>query len=119
MNNRDVIDICENFHDIINFEPADGDDMTPKMVNIYREYIFSLKSETEENINNMKNLDRAMKRYIDDYFFRKELQSCVKKIQIKCNEIADAMKIFVDKVIDFFVNYNIYTTRIIYISRWI
>lgn len=119
MNNRDVISICKNFHDIINFEAIEGDDMTPKMVKIYKKYIFSVKNVTKESIENMKNLDKAMKKYIDDYFFRKDLQSCVKKIKIKCKEINEAMEILIDKIIDFFVNYNIYTTRIIYISRWI
>ncbi len=119
MNNREIIKLCENFYEIIYFEPLNGDELTPRLVNLYREYIFTPRDKTEENINNLVNLDKAMKRYIDDYLFRKDLQVCVRNIQIKAEEIKDALKIFIEKVIDFFVNYNVYTTRIIYISRWI
>lgn len=119
MNNREVIKLCENFYEIINFESVEEDIMTPKLINLYREYIFTPRDKSEENINNIINLDRAMKKYIDDYLFRKDLQSCVKKIKIKAGEVKDALKIFMEKVIDFFVNYNLYTTRVIYISRWI
>ncbi len=119
MDNREVIKLCENFYEIINFEAIDGDEMTPKLISLYREYIFVPREKNEDNIKNIVNLDKAMKKYIDDYLFRKDLQVAVKKIQIKANEIKDALKIFMERVIDFFVNYNVYTTRVIYISRWI
>ncbi|MFI3260860.1 MAG: hypothetical protein R3Y13_04020 [bacterium] len=119
MNNREIIKLCENFYEIINFEPLIEDAITPKMINLYREYIFTPREATAENINNIVNLDKAMKRYIADYLFRKDLQNCIKNLKIKTEEVKDALKIFIDKVIDFFMNYHVYTTRVIYISCWI
>lgn len=119
MDNREIIKLCENFYEIINFEPHQDDEITPKIINLYREYIFIPREKNEENIKNIIYLDKAMKKYISDYCFRKDLQTCIKNIKIKAEEVKNALKIFIDKVIDFFVNYHHYTTRVIYVSRWI
>ncbi len=118
MNAKEIISHCENFYDIINFEPLEGDTITSKMINVYKEYIFKDNNLTEDKIEEIINLDKAMKRYIDDYLFRKDMQNCV--LSIKINKDASfGLKEFISKIIDFFINYNEYTTRVIYISRWI
>lgn len=119
MNSRKVVKLCENFYDIINFESIEGDEITPKMVAIYKDYIFSRSEEDEKIVESIVNVDKAMKRYIDDYLFRKDLQLFIKNIKIKKDEVVDVIKTIVDSVVDFFVNYHIYTTRVVYISRWI
>ena len=119
MKNKEVINCCENFYDIINFEPQKGDYVTPKIVELYKKYIFDNKYNSLSNKENIVNLDKAIKKYIDDCLFRKDLQLCIKTMEIDIEEEKNAFKAFIERIIDFFVNYNIYTTRIIYISRWI
>ncbi len=118
MKNDEILKYCENFYEIINFEPMEDDLITPKMIKLYREYIFKPLELTDERIMDIKNLDKAMKKYINDYIFRKDMQKHVKNIKIS-RDVKDVIKLVIDKIIDFFVNYTEYTTRIVYISRWI
>ncbi len=118
MNTKEIIKVCTNFYEIINFEPLEGDTFTPKMINLYREYIFKEEELTPERIEETRNLDKAMKRYIDDYLFRKDMQVCVTSLKVT-RDTKDVIKVLIHKIIDFFLNYNEYTTRVIYISRWI
>ncbi len=118
MEAKKILTYCENFYDIINFEPMEGDNVTPKMINIYHDYVFKEEELNEERIESIKNLDKAMKKYIDDYLFRKDMQSCVLSMKVQ-KDAGDILKILIDKIIDFFLNYSHYTTRIIYISKWI
>ncbi len=118
MNTKEILKVCTNFYEIINFEPLEGDNFTPKMINLYREYIFKEENVSEERLEEIKNLDKAMKRYIDDYLFRKDMQTCISTIKVS-RDTKDIIKVFIQKIVDFFLNYNEYTTRVIYISRWI
>ncbi len=118
METKEILNHCHNFYEIINFEPLEGDNITPKMINLYRKYIFKDTELTEEKIKKIKDLDVAMKKYIDDYIFRKDMQNCILNLKIP-KDTKDIIKIIIDKIIDFFKNYNVYTTRVIYISRWI
>ncbi len=118
MEAKKILSYCENFYEIINFEPLSGDNITPRMINIYHDYIFKEVELTDERIETIKNFDKAMKKYIDDYLFRKDVQSCVLNLNVS-KDTVDIIKVIIDKIIDFFLNYNHYTTRIVYISRWI
>ncbi len=117
MNNKKILEYCEHYYEIINFEPYENDNITSKMINLYREYIFNVELNNE-GIGCVKNLDKAMKRYIDDYIFRKDMQECVLNIKVPRDQ-KNILKLIIEKIIDFFNNYNKYTTRVIYISRWI
>ncbi len=118
MKNKEILKYCTNFYEIINFESADGDNFTPKMISLYRNFIFKKEKLTEDRITEIVNMDKAMKKYIDDYLFRKDMQNCILSIKVS-SETKDLLKIIVEKIIDFFINYAHYTTRIVYISKWI
>lgn len=112
-----VVDYCTNYYDIINFTPIEGDIITAKMINIYKKYVIETDL-TDENIIKLKNLDKAMKKYIDDCIFRKDLEHCVLNLKIP-KDTKNILKILVEKIVAFFNNYTEYSTRVVYISRWI
>lgn len=117
MNNKEVLKYCVNYYDIINFEPIKGDNITPTMVNLYKKYIFSTDL-THEDVINLQNVDRAMKKYIDDCIFRKDMQDSVLNIKVP-EGTDDILKLFIDNVISFYTNYEMFTSRKIYVSKWI
>lgn len=115
--NKQIVAMCDNFYKIINFEPMEGDNITGKLIRIYQEYIFNIDINSKEDVESVLKLDSVLGKYIDDYSFRKELQKEIVKVKIVDRK--NIIKEFIENIIKIFNNYEEYTTRVIYISRWI
>ena len=74
-------------------------------------------SPLESDSNIVEALDSVLNRYIDDYFFRKELKREMKQIRIRKDE--DKLTAIVNWIISVFDSYEVGYTRNIYFSRWI
>lgn len=115
--NKQIVAMCDNFYKIINFEPMEGDNITEKLIRIYQEYIFNININNKEDVESVLKLDSVLGKYIDDYNFRKELQKEIVKVKIVDRK--NVIREFIENIIKIFNNYEEYTTRVIYISRWI
>ena len=118
MDNKRIISYCKNFYKIVNFKPLEGDNITTKLIDIYQEYIFKIDVNNSEDINTVIQIDEVLSKYIDDYSFRDELKKQIVNIKIK-NDVKDVLKEIIKAIINIFNNYQEFTTRIIYISKWI
>lgn len=116
--NKQILKYCPNFYKIINFNPIDGDDLSERIIHMYQDYIFTININDEAAVNEIKELDAAVSKYIDDYGFRKEVQRQISTIKVK-KGTNDIIKFFIETIIKIFTNYEDYTTRVIYVSRWI
>ena len=116
--NKLILKYCPNFYNIINFHPIEGDELTEKIIHLYHEYIFQINIYNEDEANEIKELDSAIMKYIDDYSFRKEIQRQILQVKFKTTD-KNIIKKFIDLILKIFANYEDYTTRVIYISRWI
>ncbi len=116
--NKQIINLCPNFYKIIEFTPYEDDVVTRNLIKVYQDYIFKIDLNNLEDIENVKQLDHVISKYIDDYLFRKEMQKQIVQIKIK-KDCKDVLKEIIKSIIRIFNNYEEYTTRVIYISRWI
>lgn len=116
--NKMILEYCPNFDKIVNADFLEDDVMSSKLVHIYKNFIFQIDLSNEEDIENVKELDVIMGKYVDDYTFRKTLQDSILSIKIK-NNVTDAIRVVVDAIIRIFNNYELESTRKIYISKWI
>ena len=62
-------------------------------------------------------LDKALNKYINDIYFRKELQSRFKYYEIVTT--TNIVNSLVDNIINVYENYKEGTTRSIYVAKWI
>lgn len=116
--NKKILEYCPNYYDIINFEYLDGDSITSKIIEIYHNFIFKIDVKNIEELEEVKELDHVVYKYIEDYAFRKEMQKEI--ITIKgAIDTKEHFKDIIRQIIKIFDNYEEYTTRAIYISRWI
>ena len=67
--NKKVLTYCPNFYKIIEFKPIEGDEITKSIIKMYKEYIFKVDININENIIEIGKLDEAVSKYIDDYIF--------------------------------------------------
>lgn len=116
--NKQIIALCPNFYNIINFRPFEEDLISTKLIKLYQEYIFRIDLNNPEEVESVIRLDKVVKKYIDDYLFRKEMQKQIMQIKVK-KDAKDVLKEIIKSILKIFDNYEEYTTRVIYISRWI
>lgn len=116
--NKKIISLCPNFYKIIEFTPYEDDIISKKIVKLYQQYIFAIDINNPEDVESVINLDKAISKYIDDYLFRKEMQRKILEIRVKKDD-KNILKTIINAIIKIFDNYEEYTTRVIYISRWI
>ena len=116
--NKEIISYCPNFYKIINWTPYEDDKISDKIVKLYQKYIFKIDINDDEDIERIKQLDQVVNKYIDDFAFRKEMQKQIVTIKVAKNA-TDILKEIIKSIIKIFDNYEEYTTRVIYISRWI
>ena len=116
--NKEVLKYCPNFYRIVNFDYSNDDYITEKLISIYEDYIFKIDLANLEDIEMASKIDKVLCKYIEDYAFRKELRKELVEVRIK-KSCTDILKAIVESVISIFIRYEEYTTRHIYISRWI
>lgn len=115
--NKQILKHCPNFYKIMNFEYFEDDYLSEKIVSIYEDFVFKVDLKDSKQVKKIEQLDLVVNRYIDDYFFRKELKSGMMNIKIRKNE--DILTGIVNWILNVFENYEIGYTRNIYFSRWI
>ena len=115
--NKDILKYCPNYYTIINFDFKDNDIVSDKLIKVYKSYIFSIDEKSEEDIKRVEELDNVLASYIKDYLFRSTLQKEIMTVKVKKDN--NVLKNLVDIIIKIFTSYEEYTTRKIYISKWI
>ena len=115
--NKEILKYCPNYYNIINFDFKENDMISEKLINIYKNYIFSINIQNRDDIERVQELDRVLSNYIHDYLFRSTLQKEIVTVKVKKDN--NILKSLAEIIIKIFSNYEEYTTRKIYISKWI
>ena len=114
---KDILNYCPNYYNILNFDFNENDMISEKLVNIYKHFVLSVNIQNKEDVEKVEELDRVLASYIHDYLFRSTLQKEI--VTVKVQRDNNILKNLVDVIIKIFSNYEEYTTRKIYISKWI
>ena len=115
--NKQILKHCPNFYKIVNFEYFQDDELSERLISVYEDFVFKVELTNKQQVAKLEQLDHVLSRYIDDYFFRKELKAEMKRITIRKDE--DVLTAIVNWIIRVFDNYEVGYTRNIYFSRWI
>ena len=115
--NKIILDHCNNFYKIKDFDYDNDDFITDKLISIYEDYIFNIDEKNSEEIKRVEILDLIIGKYIDDYNFRKEIKERIYSIRVYNND--KVLETIVNALIKLFENYEEGYTRNIYFARWI
>lgn len=115
--NKQILRHCPNFYKIVNFEFFEDDLLSEKLISVYEDFVFKVDVTNKNQVVKLEQLDVVINKYIDDYFFRKELREEMQKIRVRKDE--DILTSIVNWIIKVFDNYEVGYTRNIYFSRWI
>ena len=114
---KEILKYCPNYYNIVNFDFQENDLISEKLVNIYKSYVFSINVQNDAELERVQELDRVLSNYIADYLFRSTLQKEIVTVRVKKDN--NIIRNLVDIIIKIFSNYEEYTTRKLYISKWI
>lgn len=114
---QEILKYCPNYYNIINFDFNENDLISEKLIAVYKNFLFSISKNDLEDLEKVQELDKVLSNYINDYLFRSTLQKEI--ITVKVKKDTNIIKSLVDAIIRIFTNYEEYTTRKIYISKWI
>lgn len=115
--NKQALRHCPHFYRIVNFEYLEDDKLSEKLLDVYQTFVFKADLKNKQEVAKLEQLDSILSKYIDDYFFRKELKTEMKKIRVRKDE--DVLMAIVNWIIKVFDNYEVGYTKNIYFSRWI
>lgn len=115
--NKQILRHCPNFYKIVNFEYFEDDKLSEKLISVYEDFVFKVDLNNKKQVTKLEQLDLVLNKYIEDYFFRKELKCEMKRIRIRKDE--DILNAIVNWIIKVFDNYEVGYTRNIYFSRWL
>ena len=116
--NKLILKHCPYFYKIINFEYDEGDNISSKLVDIYKNFIFNIDIDNEEDLKRVEKIDFVLNKYIEDYFFRKDMKSRLLDVRVSKNA-PNFIKNLIDSIISAFDSYEMDYTRNIYFARWI
>lgn len=116
--NKLILDNCPNFYRIVNFEYFEDDLVSERLINIYEKFIFNIDITSSDEIKTVKKIDYVLGKYIDDYLFRRKMQTEIYNVRVK-KTCTDILRAVVESIISIFNRYEEETTRNIYLSRWI
>ena len=115
--NKEFLKYCPNYYNIVNFDFQENDLISEKLVNIYKNFVFYININSTEDIEKLQELDRVFGNYLRDYLFRSTLQKEIVTVRVQNDN--NVLRNLVDAIIKIFSNYEEYTTRKLYISKWI
>lgn len=116
--NKVIVKQCPYFYKISNFEIDNDDIITLKLIEIYKNFIFSIDIENNEDLKMAEKLDFVLNKYIEDYYFRKDMKERLMNLKAS-KKNPNITKWLADKIIDAFESYESGYTRNIYFARWI
>ncbi len=115
---KKVLENCPNFDMIVHYEYPYGDMLSKKLIDWYRDLIFSANGNNENQLMLIRALDRSLYLYVRDNKYKRGLRKVITVDDLALDNrelIKDAIK----KLIEFTSNYEKKEVREVSVSRWL
>ena len=102
---RKVLQNCPHFDKIVNYEYPYGDTLSKKLIDWYRELIFSANGNNEKQLMLINALDRSLYLYIRDNKYKRGIRKIIAAQELTFED-KNLIKDVIHKLIDFTSNYE-------------
>lgn len=116
--NKEIINACEYYYDIVNYEIYEGENIKQNIVKMYKDYVFSMEIVTKREKEKLANIDKIVYKFLTDRRFYKEMVRELSNLRVS-KAVNNVVEYVMNKMVEFFDNYKTIYTRNIYIPRWI
>ena len=102
---RKVLQNCPHFDKIVNYEYSYGDTLSKKLIDWYRELIFSANGDNEKQLMLINALDRSLYLYIKDNKYKRGIRKIITDEELTFED-KNLIKEVIKKLIEFTSSYE-------------
>ena len=113
-----ILENCPHYDMIIHYEYPYGDVLSKKLLDWYRELIFSAKGDNENQLLLIRALDQSLYLYVRDNKYKRELRKVLSVDELTFQD-KDIIKGSILKLIEFTNNYEKEEIREVSTSKWL
>lgn len=115
---RKVLQNCPHFDMIVNYEYPYGDILSKKIIDWYRELIFSANGNNENQLMLINALDRSLYLYVRDNKYKRGLRKIITEEDLTLED-KNVIKDVIKKLIEFTSSYEKKEVREVSTARWL
>lgn len=115
---KKILENCPHYNMIIHYEYPYGDVLSKKLIDWYKDLIFSANGNNEEQLLLIRALDQSLYLYVRDNKYKRELRKII-SINELTFENKDIIKNSIKKLIEFTNDYEKKEVREVSISKWL
>lgn len=113
-----ILENCPHYDMIINYEYPYGDILSKKLIDWYRELIFSANGNNENQLMLIKSLDKSLYLYVKDNKYKRGLRKIISVDELTFDD-KNIIKDVIKKLIEFTSNYEKKEVREVNIAKWL
>ena len=100
-----ILSNCPNYDKIINYEYEYGDTLSSKLIDWYRELIFSCDGENVNQLRIIYQIDHSLSLYVEDNQYKRGLSKILSKDEVDLNNSVLIQRV-IKKIIEFTNQYE-------------
>lgn len=100
-----VLKYCPNFDSIVNYDYEYGDVLSSKLIDWYRDLVFSTDGNNEKQLTIISFIDKSLSMYVKDRRYKKGLSGILTVDDISLNN-QNLIKELIKKIVVFTNNYE-------------
>ena len=113
-----VLKNCPHYDAIIKYEYPYGDNLSKKLIDWYRELVFSANGANENQLMLIKALDKSLYLYVRDNKYKRGLRKIINVNELTF-ENKEIIKNVIKRLIEFTNNYENRQIREVNVSKWL
>ena len=115
---KKVLENCPHYDMIIHYEYPYGDILSKKLIDWYRELIFSANGNNENELMLIKALDQSLYLYVRDNKYKRGLRKIITVNELTFDN-KETIKDVIKRLIEFTSNYENREVREVSVSKWL
>ena len=100
-----ILSNCPNYDKIVNYEYEYGDTLSSKLIDWYRELIFSCDGENINQLRIIYQIDHSLSLYVEDNQYKRGLSKILSKDEVDLNNSVLIQRV-IKKIIEFTNQYE-------------
>ncbi len=100
-----ILSNCPNYDKIVNYEYEYGDALSSKLIDWYRELIFSCDGENVNQLRIIYQIDHSLSMYVEDNQYKRGLSKILSKDEVDLNNSILIQNV-IKKIIEFTNQYE-------------